>query len=73
MRYDTKAHNYLVFEQGPSKNITLEWATYQDAANESGLSRIWGGIHPPMDDITGRLLGEKIGKQAVNYANTFFK
>ncbi len=67
------ARDYLVFEQWPSRNITLQWATYRDAANESALSRIWWGIHPPMDDIPGRLLWEKIGKQAVIYASSFFK
>lgn len=36
-----RANRYLVFEQGPSRDITLQWATYLDAANESSLSRIW--------------------------------
>lgn len=67
-----KARNYLVFEQWPSTDITLQWATYRDAANESALSRIWWGIHAPMDDIPGRLIGEKIGKQASKYATSFF-
>ena len=35
------AMSYLVFEQGPSSDITLQWATYRDAADESALSRIW--------------------------------
>ncbi|MEI7510977.1 MAG: vanadium-dependent haloperoxidase [Candidatus Peregrinibacteria bacterium] len=66
------APKYLVFEQGPSKDFTLQWATYQDAADACSLSRIWGGIHPPADDIPGRVMGEKIGKQAVEYAKQFF-
>ena len=36
------------------------------------MSRIWGGIHPPVDDIPGRLIGEKIGKKAFSYAEDFF-
>ncbi|MFZ4461072.1 MAG: hypothetical protein ACOYN2_00555 [Patescibacteria group bacterium] len=39
--FSAKAHNYLVFEQGPASDVTLQWATYRDAANESALSRIW--------------------------------
>ena len=65
-------NDYLVFEQGPSQDITLQWATYRDAAAQSGLSRIWGGIHPPMDDIPGRVIGEKIGKAAFAKAALLF-
>ncbi len=35
-----------------------------DASDQTSLSRIWGGIHPPADDMVGRKIGEKIGKQA---------
>ena len=33
---------YLVFEHGPSAPIQLQWATYFDAADQAGLSRLWG-------------------------------
>ncbi len=36
------------------------------------LSRIWGGIHPPMDDIRGRIIGEKIGVEAFHLAMRYF-
>jgi len=48
------------------------WATYRDAADQCSLSRIWGGIHPPMDDMPGRLMGEVIGVKAVDVAEQFF-
>ena len=51
------AETFLHFEAGPSVHMTLQWATYQDAADQCSLSRIWGGIHPPIDDIPGRLMG----------------
>jgi hypothetical protein len=63
---------FLVFENGPSMDVELQWATYRDAADESGLSRIWGGIHPPADDIPGRIMGEVIGIDAFNRAQSFF-
>ena len=47
-------NEFLVFEDGPSVDLTLQWATYRDASNQTSLSRIWGGIHPPADDIPGR-------------------
>lgn len=70
--FPVKKNEYLVFEEGPSVELTLQWATYRDAANQCSLSRIWGGIHPPMDDIPGRLMGEAIGVRAIDVAETFF-
>jgi hypothetical protein len=71
--FPVKKNAYLVFESGPSVDLTLQWATYRDASDQCSLSRIWGGIHPPMDDIAGRLIGKKIGVQAVDFAETYFK
>ena len=65
-------NQYLVFEDGLSQDITLQWATYQDASDQCSLSRIWGGIHPPADDIPGRFIGQEIGEEAFSYARTFF-
>lgn len=65
-------NEFLVFEDGPSQDITLQWATYQDAADQSAISRIWGGIHPPADDMPARLIGEKIGKAAFAHAEKYF-
>lgn len=70
--FNVKANEFLVFEQGPSMDMTLEWATYRDASDQCSLSRIWGGIHPPVDDIPGRLIGEKIGIQAFTKATSYF-
>lgn len=66
-------NQFLVFEDGPSENITLQWATYRDASDQCSLSRIWGGIHPPADDIPGRLIGEKIGVAALEFATKYFE
>jgi hypothetical protein len=66
-------NEYLVFEDGPSVDVTLQWATYQDAADECSLSRIYGGIHPPQDDIPGRLIGAKIGPAAFAHALRYFR
>ncbi|MEL7121167.1 MAG: T9SS type A sorting domain-containing protein [Bacteroidota bacterium] len=65
-------NEFLVFERGPSVDVILQWATYQDASDQTSLSRIWGGIHPPIDDIPGRLIGEKVGVAAAEKANTYF-
>jgi hypothetical protein len=65
-------NQFLVFEDGPSVDLTLEWAKYTDASDQCSLSRIWGGIHPPADDIAGRLIGMKLGPEAFNYARSYF-
>ena len=54
-----KKDEFLVFEDGPSEDVLLQWATYRDASDQTSLSRIWGGIHPPVDDIPGRIIGLK--------------
>jgi hypothetical protein len=64
-------NEFLHFEEGPSMDITLQWATYQDASDQCSLSRIWGGIHPPQDDIPGRKIGIELGPLAFNYANGY--
>ena len=63
---------YLMFEDGPSEDITLQWATFYDAAIETCLSRVWGGIHPPADDIEGRRVGKKIADNSILFAKIFF-
>jgi len=64
---------FLHFEDGPSQTITLQWATYKDASDQCSLSRIWGGIHPPIDDIPGRIIGHETGSAAFIRANSLFE
>ena len=71
-RFICKKDEFLVFEQGPSVDVELQWATYRDASDQCSLSRIWGGIHPPADDIPGRLIGIKIGTDAFRLAEQYF-
>lgn len=71
-RFVAPKNDFLVFEKGPSDTIVLEWAKYYDASDQCSLSRIWGGIHPPADDIKGRRIGHAIGIEAFNYAEALF-
>jgi hypothetical protein len=70
--FEIPRNEFLVFEEGPSVDMTLEWATYRDASDQCSLSRIWGGIHPPLDDLAGRLMGIDIGLDAFNLASEMF-
>jgi hypothetical protein len=55
----------------PAADVTLSWRTFQDAADQAGLSRRYGGIHFEDGDMTGRRTGAKIGRlvwlKAVGY------
>lgn len=64
--------NFLRLEKGPGMEVTLQWATYRDAADQASLSRIWAGANPPFDDIPGRLVGAKIGQAAFRFAQNYF-
>lgn len=67
-----RANAYLVFEEGPSVDVRLQWATYYDAADQAGQSRIYGGIHINPDDFGGRTIGSEVGLAAVERARTFY-
>jgi hypothetical protein len=67
-----RKNKFLVFEDGPSVDLTLEWAKYTDASDQCSLSRLWGGIHPPADDLPGRLIGMKLGPAAFEHARGYF-
>jgi hypothetical protein len=62
----------LVNEPGPTNDLTLQWATYYDAADDAGLSRLYGGIHIPADDLRGRVLGARCGRDAWALAGRYF-
>lgn len=67
-----KKNEFLKFEAGPSVDVKLQWATYRDASDQTSLSRIWGGIHPPADDLPGRIIGAKVGVDAYNFGVSYF-
>lgn len=62
----------LIHEEGPSAPVTLQWATYLDAADQAGISRLWGGIHIAADDLDGRKCGALAGMQAWSLAQKYF-
>lgn len=63
---------YLFFEQGPSAPVTLQWATYFDAADQAGQSRVWGGIHVLSDDFDGRRVGSAVGSSVLALVTSYF-
>ncbi|MBA2351716.1 MAG: vanadium-dependent haloperoxidase [Burkholderiales bacterium] len=56
----------------PSKDVTLSWPTFKDAADQAGLSRRYGGIHFNDGDENARVLGPQIAEQAWEKAQKLF-
>ncbi len=63
---------FLFFENGPSEDLEIQWATYYDAADQCSRSRIFGGIHIDLDDYPGRRAGHEVATRAVAKAQTFW-
>jgi PAP2 superfamily len=56
----------------PKNQVTLQWRTFTDAANEAGISRRYGGIHFKAGDLVGRAVGDLVGLQAWARAQVYF-
>ena len=63
---------FLRSEKGPNETVRLQWATFYDAADQAGLSRRFGGIHPFYDDYPSRIAGARIGQKAWVKAQEFY-
>ena len=56
----------------PTEPTTFFYETFSDAADEAGLSRLYGGIHFEDDNTTAQSVGYLIGVQAWEKALTYF-
>ena len=56
----------------PLVPTTFSYATFSEAAEEAGLSRLYGGIHFADDNTTAQNVGYLIGQQAWKKALTYF-
>jgi hypothetical protein len=63
---------FLLFEKGPTTDVRLQWASYFDASDEAGQSRLWGSIHISPDDFAGRRVGHQVGLDAAALASKYF-
>jgi hypothetical protein len=62
----------LIHEFGPTADVELGWASYYDAADQAGISRLYGGIHIAPDDLAGRVVGAEVGQAAWALAQRYF-
>jgi hypothetical protein len=70
--FTAPAGSFLKFENGPSQTVQLQWGTYFDASDQAGISRLFGGIHVSVDDLTGRKVGSQCGKGVWALAQKYF-
>ncbi|MDQ8201433.1 FG-GAP-like repeat-containing protein [Pelagicoccus sp. SDUM812003] len=56
---------YLQVEYGPSEDLSIQVATYYDAADLTGVARIYCGVHIAADDFMGRKVGARVGVDSV--------
>lgn len=70
--FTAPSNTFLKFENGPSQTVQLQWATYFDASDQAGISRLWGGIHVSADDLTGRVVGAQCGQRVWTLAEAYF-
>src|SRR5262249_287436 len=56
----------------PAADTTISFATFSEAAQQAGLSRLYGGIHFDEDNTRGQTLGSLLGQQAWAKALTYF-
>ena len=53
---------------GPTHDVVLTWATFTEAADESGMSRRYAGLHFEDADLEGRALGRRVAAISWNRA-----
>lgn len=56
----------------PRDTITLDWPTFSSAAQQAGMSRMYGGIHFMQANLGGQQLGLEVGQLAWEKAKLFF-
>jgi PAP2 superfamily len=57
----------------PATDVTLSWPTFSHAAQEAGLSRIYGGIHFRSGNEHGRMLGQQVGQFVYSKAQSYIR
>ncbi len=57
----------------PQQEVTLAWDTFSEAADEAGLSRLFGGIHFEDGDLNGRTLGQDVATEVFEQAQFYIE
>ncbi len=64
----------LTFDSSlPTEEIKLSWTTFTQAADQAGISRLYGGIHFSNGNVYGKMMGRQVGTQVMDRAERFFR
>jgi len=66
LTFDTDNSSAALLGNPTFGDITRDYTSFQEAAMETGMSRMWGGIHWPFDIQDGFTLGDKVASNALN-------
>ena len=61
MTYTKTARSLKLEPALPTADLSLNWPTFTDAAQQAGISRIYGGIHFDKANEDGQALGRQVG------------
>jgi membrane-associated phospholipid phosphatase len=50
--------------------VVRHFRSFEAAAQEAGMSRIYGGIHYPFDNVEGQALGQAVGQYVLQHWNS---
>jgi hypothetical protein len=67
--FKSTSDGHLAAEQrplDPSQIVSRDFNSFEEAAEEAGLSRIYGGIHFHFDNTAGLLLGNQVGASVID-------
>lgn len=57
----------------PADDVVLCWETFTDAADQAGISRLYGGIHIRADDISGQAVGRAVGRAVYDKVTSMYQ
>lgn len=57
----------------PTRDVTLSWQTFSAAAQQAGLSRLFGGIHFHSGDSAGQAMGRRVAAQVWKVAQGYVR
>ena len=61
-QYVFQKNTSIVEPNAPKQDVVMTWFTLQDAAEDAGISRLYGGIHIMDDNLRGAEMGKEIAK-----------
>jgi hypothetical protein len=71
--YTKPARSMALEPSLPSADVTLHWASFTEAADEAGISRVYGGIHFDNGNAAGKELGRAVGALAFERAQRYWQ